>query len=908
MSEVRSGILCFCLLSLVFVGCIEAPPRLSNEEYLAKNNPAPPPLGDTGDAVEPPDATDTVLMDGRVEDTGGDVPPPPPDEGPPCIPEPDVGDWCDGLDNDCDGDTDEDGGPPEIVEEFLSPTGWVRTQGAGVQNHESGVVAFEGYHDQGDLVWLPTVAWKGDIELDVRLVIGELTPGAELYLGAWTGESPVPAPTGRTGVSIIYKAPNLVTARALVADEVVVELDAGPHEFLGVLLRITTSADQALLRLRRGDGSVVTEGVSDGLATLPSYGGLVLASSGAPLDAWVTRVSLGRGGKCTQSTAIACSTGAESCLPGEVCTVSICNPFYGCMNVPKTCPLETDCMGASTCEEDLCSDPVAKDDGSSCSDGPPCLTGTVCSGGQCGVGEGNGTPVICEAPGQCQEEGACSDVANVCLYPPKEEGVECDDSDLCTDADICTSGVCGGTPKICPESQVCQSISVCDPGSGECSEIQTLEDGTGCDDEDGCTVEDVCTEGVCGGIPNLCDDGLECTSDSCSEGICVHKSTLEACLSWEKDLESGAIRGPASYTGGAAFYVASDSVHAVAVATGDEVWKSEAVSKTTTPSVVVGGGGSRLYLGDTDAEGTARMVALSAADGSALWTHTVDGDCLPGSTDPCRVVSLPTEGHDGLVIVPTQGEGVLGLDTDGALQWQYPNARQPTTVVVTPPGHLLLGQGAGNGGVLSLNADGTLRWLYATDSDVQAAPIRIESNIYWIAGSRIGALAESSDEENLEPVEAWTVDVVLSFGNTQPVMTESGLLIAAAPTWIFAVDPAACDGTIENCLAWSTGVGDSSGIGLGLTALSDGTIAFRVDEGGLRIVDGATGALSWDLPVDGTSITVVTVLETSDDGIGRLVFGAEDGKIRALTYTPGIAPADSLWPVMNRYQHRNARL
>ncbi len=52
-------------------------------------------------------------------------------------------------------------------------------------------------------------------------------------------------------------------------------------------------------------------------------------------------------------------------------------------------------------------------------------------------------------------------------------------------------------------------------GRADCADSDCL--GARCDDGDLCTVDDVCTdEGTCGGDPNPCDDGVECTDDGCN--------------------------------------------------------------------------------------------------------------------------------------------------------------------------------------------------------------------------------------------------------------------------------------------------------------------------------------------------------------------------------------------------------
>ena len=54
--------------------------------------------------------------------------------------------------------------------------------------------------------------------------------------------------------------------------------------------------------------------------------------------------------------------------------------------------------------------------------------------------------------------------------------------------------------------------------------------GAACDDGDPCTVDDVCdAAGACGGTPKDCDDGLDCTEDSCAAGACEHVVEVGFC-------------------------------------------------------------------------------------------------------------------------------------------------------------------------------------------------------------------------------------------------------------------------------------------------------------------------------------------------------------------------------------------
>ena len=67
-----------------------------------------------------------------------------------------------------------------------------------------------------------------------------------------------------------------------------------------------------------------------------------------------------------------------------------------------------------------------------------------------------------------------------------------------------------------PDMEACQ-VARCDnpTGAGLCV-LETAVDGSVCDDQDLCSLDDTCTEGACAGTPRVCDDSVECTSDSCN--------------------------------------------------------------------------------------------------------------------------------------------------------------------------------------------------------------------------------------------------------------------------------------------------------------------------------------------------------------------------------------------------------
>ncbi|MEZ4248573.1 MAG: hypothetical protein R3B99_10060 [Polyangiales bacterium] len=98
--------------------------------------------------------------------------------------------------------------------------------------------------------------------------------------------------------------------------------------------------------------------------------------------------------------------------------------------------------------------------------------------------------------------------------------LECDDRDACNGLELCVAGACqDGSPVVCPDDDVCDGTHACDPDTGECSiEVAPLT----CEGGDVCVGERVC-DPVAGCVtrdPIVCDDGIACTVDSCTDGGC----------------------------------------------------------------------------------------------------------------------------------------------------------------------------------------------------------------------------------------------------------------------------------------------------------------------------------------------------------------------------------------------------
>jgi len=217
------------------------------------------------------------------------------------------------------------------------------------------------------------------------------------------------------------------------------------------------------------------------------------------------------GGVCSGApTGCPCDTD-DDCLqpdPGNLCVVqtSACIASQ-CVVVGEdkvVCDesLDTDCS-KNACDPatGVCGQKAAED-GLACTDGFACTIGDACQGGLCASGE------------------------NKCPCAKDEECAGFDDQDMCNGLVACIDGLCAVNPDTvvhCPADALTQcKVSKCDPATGTCG-VENMAEGVSCNDEDLCTFPDKCKAGECTGAPADCNDGEQCTDDSCDPATgCVN--------------------------------------------------------------------------------------------------------------------------------------------------------------------------------------------------------------------------------------------------------------------------------------------------------------------------------------------------------------------------------------------------
>lgn len=213
----------------------------------------------------------------------------------------------------------------------------------------------------------------------------------------------------------------------------------------------------------------------------------------------------------------------DACTQSDACARGVCTGTD-----PVVCSALSQCHAAGTCDPQSgeCSHPALPND-TPCSDGDACTQVDGCQDGAC-----LGTkPLLCAALDACHDAGACNAKNGSCSNPNKPNGVSCSDGNACSLGDACAEGVCAPQSQVvCTALDGCHALGTCDPQTGSCSN-PLKPDGASCNDALTCSTGDACLAGKCRGATLICNDGVACTVDSCSEqlGGCTTNSAACAC-------------------------------------------------------------------------------------------------------------------------------------------------------------------------------------------------------------------------------------------------------------------------------------------------------------------------------------------------------------------------------------------
>lgn len=194
------------------------------------------------------------------------------------------------------------------------------------------------------------------------------------------------------------------------------------------------------------------------------------------------------------------------CATGQVCTSKA-----GCFT-PADCAVDSDCDDGLVCNgTETC---VAGE----CQPGTPieCDDGIDCTVDSCDEGIGDCQEVADH--GRCLPTELCGLIAGCTVRPPCMRNDDCDDGLFCNGRETCTDGVCTpGAPPTVPDSVDC-TIDQC---SETLDMVRHQPDNARCSDGQFCNGAEVChpTNGCGPGAPPVLSDGVGCTTDTCDETL-----------------------------------------------------------------------------------------------------------------------------------------------------------------------------------------------------------------------------------------------------------------------------------------------------------------------------------------------------------------------------------------------------
>lgn len=235
------------------------------------------------------------------------------------------------------------------------------------------------------------------------------------------------------------------------------------------------------------------------------------------------------------------------CSNGSFCDgVETCSPTLGCR--PGSAP---NCNDGLTCTSDSCDE--ANDRCNNAPNNAKCSNGLFCDGAEvCTPGKGcqPGTPPNCNDGVSCTID-RCIEANDSCDHWDNDDF--CDDDKFCNGVETCDPLLdCqAGTPPSCDDSIACTE-DICVESNNTCVH---RENDAVCSNGIFCDGQEACDEllGCHIGPPPDCGDGVGCTIDTCNEETdsCDHEASDELCSNGEFcdgtetcDPEAGCQDGP----------------------------------------------------------------------------------------------------------------------------------------------------------------------------------------------------------------------------------------------------------------------------------------------------------------------------------------------------------------------------
>ncbi|MSQ83937.1 MAG: hypothetical protein EXR77_13820 [Myxococcales bacterium] len=208
---------------------------------------------------------------------------------------------------------------------------------------------------------------------------------------------------------------------------------------------------------------------------------------------------------CEPATGCTATDNADKCDDGNACSLNDACAAGKCVGTSTK-----NCDDSNACTKDACDAAAGCTatslDSGTCDDGSLCTKDDACAAGKCG-----GSTVVCDDANPCTADSC--DVAKGCTAS-NDDNLACSDGDACTEKDACAAGKCAGASKVvCDDSKACTD-DACDSKTG----CTATNNSAGCDDGDACTAKDACKDGKCAaGSPMVCDDSNACTDETCDK-------------------------------------------------------------------------------------------------------------------------------------------------------------------------------------------------------------------------------------------------------------------------------------------------------------------------------------------------------------------------------------------------------